>query len=60
MWQLYKHDKTTYLVCVFSFVYRKLMLTIDGNDDNYMPIRILVMGGDLHNLRKLNEEPVDQ
>ena len=39
---------------------RKLVVTIDGNDDNYMPYRILVMGGLMEDLKKLNDVSVDQ
>ncbi len=35
--------------------YRKLFATIDANDDNYMPHRIIVMGGELDTLHKLND-----
>ncbi|ELU04919.1 hypothetical protein CAPTEDRAFT_168000 [Capitella teleta] len=39
---------------------KKLVVTIDGNDDNYMPSRILVFGGQLENLVKLNTVSIDQ
>ena len=40
--------------------YRKLMVTIDGNDDNYMPFRIMAMAGDNQDsLKKISDVTVD-
>ena len=36
------------------------MVTIDAADDNYMPCHFIVMGGELCNLKKLNDIEVDQ
>ena len=52
------------LVHAFSFRYellcfRKLLLVIDNDDDNYAPTRIIVMGGVMGYLTKLNEVNVD-
>ena len=38
---------------------RKLFITVDKQDDNYMPGHIIVMGGLLENLKKLNDVNVD-
>ncbi|XP_070563097.1 E3 ubiquitin-protein ligase HECTD3-like isoform X2 [Ptychodera flava] len=40
-------------------VIKKLFLTVDSEDDNYMPSRIVVMGGEMDNLRKLNDTRLD-
>ncbi len=37
-----------------------MLLTIDASDDNYMPYHIVVMGGEIDNLRKLSDTFVDQ
>ena len=45
-------------VCVVS---RKLILVINSSDDNYVPHRIIVMGGaSSDNLHKLNDVTIDQ
>jgi len=36
------------------------MLVINSSDDNYVPHRIIVMGGSFGNLRKLNDITIDQ
>ena len=36
------------------------MLVINMSDENYVPRRIIVMGGSPGNLRKLNDVNVDQ
>ena len=41
-------------------VNRKLILVINSCDDNYVPNRIIVMGGSSGNLRKLNDITIDQ
>lgn len=40
-------------------VIKKLLLSIDSTDDNYVPSRILVMGGEPDNLKKLNDVSID-
>ncbi len=35
-------------------------MTIDANDDNYMPFHIVTYGGEIDNLKKLQEVNVDQ
>ena len=45
------------VVCIVN---RKLILVINSRDDNYVPSRIIVMGGSPGNLRKLNDVTVDQ
>ena len=44
-------------MCVVN---RKLVLVINMSDENYVPRRIIVMGGSPGNLRKLNDVNVDQ
>ena len=45
-------------MCVVS---RKLILVINSSDDNYVPHRIIVMGGaSSDNLHKLNDVTIDQ
>ena len=46
-------------VVLMSSSSRKLLLTTDSADDNYMPYHILVFGGDVNELRGLNELHVD-
>ncbi|CAH1774452.1 unnamed protein product [Owenia fusiformis] len=41
-------------------IIKKLLITVDGNDDNYLPYRIIVSGGETDNLKKLNDMRVDQ
>ncbi|XP_013403036.1 E3 ubiquitin-protein ligase HECTD3 isoform X2 [Lingula anatina] len=41
-------------------VIKKLLLTVDGRDDNYMPYHIIVMGGEGDNLSKLEDIHLDQ
>ncbi|XP_069594098.1 E3 ubiquitin-protein ligase HECTD3 [Ranitomeya imitator] len=36
-------------------VVKKLMLTVDSTDENYMPKRVVVYGGERENLKKLND-----
>ncbi|KAL4235652.1 E3 ubiquitin-protein ligase HTD3 [Mactra antiquata] len=40
-------------------VVKKLQLGLDSNDDNYLPSKILVMGGDADNLKTLNTVSID-
>lgn len=46
-----------FIVCLLGF--RKLLLVVDNDDDNYAPTRIDVFGGVMGNLKKLNEIKVD-
>ncbi|RXM29080.1 E3 ubiquitin-protein ligase HECTD3, partial [Acipenser ruthenus] len=41
-------------------VVKKLILTVDTTDDNYMPKRIAVYGGEGDNLKKLSDVHVDE
>lgn len=41
-------------------VNRKMILVINSSDDNYVPHRIVVMGGSSDNLHKLNDITVEQ
>lgn len=43
---------------VFSF--SKLILTVDSTDDNYMPKRVTVYGGEELNLKKLSDVTIDE
>ncbi|XP_075688157.1 E3 ubiquitin-protein ligase HECTD3 [Rhinoderma darwinii] len=36
-------------------VVKKLLLTVDATDENYMPKRVMVYGGERDNLKKLND-----
>ena len=45
------------VVCIVN---RKLILVTNLLDDNYLPRRIVVMGGSPGNLRKLSDVTVDQ
>ena len=38
----------------------KLILTVDSTDDNYMPKRITVYGGEGDNLKKLSDVTIDE
>lgn len=49
---------TWIMVCVF--VYSKLMLTVDSTDDNYMPKRVTVYGGEAENLKKYSDVTIDE
>uniref|UniRef100_H3ASF9 HECT domain E3 ubiquitin protein ligase 3 n=1 Tax=Latimeria chalumnae TaxID=7897 RepID=H3ASF9_LATCH len=44
----------------FFFCSRKLFLTVDARDDNYMPKRVAVYGGEGLNLAKLSEVNIDE
>ena len=50
------------MLVVFNLLprHRKLILQLDNNDDNYAPTWIVVMGGELDSLKKLNDVSVDQ
>ena len=41
-------------------IIKKLELTIDPDDDNYMPIYIVIMGGESGDLEKLNDIRLDE
>ena len=41
-------------------LFRKLQLTIDGNDDNYVPSKIVVQGGEQDNQKTLNTIEIDR
>lgn len=38
----------------------KLILTVDSTDDNYMPKRVTVFGGEGDNLKKLSDVTIDE
>ena len=40
--------------------FRELIVSIDGSDDNYMPQRIVVKGGDENCMKQLNDVSIDQ
>lgn len=47
----------------FSFhasLCRKLLLTVDTTDENFMPKRVAVYGGEGDNLKKLNDVGIDE
>ncbi len=48
-----------YLTC-FSLLSSKLILTVDSTDDNYMPKRVTVFGGEGDNLKKLSDVTIDE
>jgi len=39
---------------------RKLLLTVDTTDENFMPKRVAVYGGEGDNLKKLNDVGIDE
>lgn len=39
---------------------RKLLLTVDTTDDNFMPKRVVVYGGEGDNLKKLSDVSIDE
>lgn len=39
---------------------RKLLLTVDTTDENFMPKRVAVYGGEGDNLKKLNDVSIDE
>ncbi|XP_028667080.1 E3 ubiquitin-protein ligase HECTD3 isoform X2 [Erpetoichthys calabaricus] len=41
-------------------VVKKLILTVDSTDDNYLPRRITVYGGDGDNMKKLSDVGIDE
>lgn len=44
----------------FSLLLSKLILTVDSTDDNYMPKRVTVFGGEGDNLKKLSDVTIDE
>lgn len=46
-------------MCV-SLLSSKLILTVDSTDDNYMPKRVTVYGGEGDNLKKLSDVTIDE
>lgn len=51
-------DLTCVVGCVC--VHSKLMLTVDSTDDNYMPKRVTVYGGEAENLKKYSDVTIDE
>lgn len=43
-----------------SLLSSKLILTVDSTDDNYMPKRVTVFGGEGDNLKKLSDVTIDE
>lgn len=43
-----------------SLLSSKLILTVDSTDDNYMPKRVTVYGGEGDNLKKLSDVTIDE
>lgn len=50
----------TYSRQVSSLLCSKLILTVDSTDDNYMPKRVTVFGGEGDNLKKLSDVTIDE
>ncbi len=50
------HKQNKYFCSSFS----KLILTVDSTDDNYMPKRVTVYGGEGDNLKKYSDVPIDE
>lgn len=46
-------------LCLFLCT-SKLILTVDSTDDNYMPKRVTVYGGEGDNLKKLSDVTIDE
>lgn len=55
-WPLHLISHALWVVCVHS----KLMLTVDSTDDNYMPKRVTVYGGEAENLKKYSDVTIDE
>lgn len=45
---------------VHNLTPRKLLLTVDTTDDNFMPKRVVVYGGEGDNLKKLSDVSIDE
>ena len=57
----YLVDKMLFMYIMgFSFLSSKLILTVDSTDDNYMPKRVTVFGGEGDNLKKLSDVTIDE
>lgn len=41
-------------------LFRKLFLTVDTTDENFMPKRVAVYGGEGDNLKKLSDVGIDE
>ncbi|XP_053549532.1 E3 ubiquitin-protein ligase HECTD3 isoform X2 [Bombina bombina] len=41
-------------------IVKKILLTVDSADENYMPRKMLVYGGERDNLKKINEVSIDE
>ena len=46
-------------ICVCTLCFRKLCIVLDGADDNYLPQRMVVQGGEPDNLKILNTIHID-
>ena len=53
-WNLVHRRLIVIVLYIFS-LFRSLSVTLDTNDDNYMPYHIHVFGGELSTLQKLGE-----
>lgn len=40
-------------------IVKRLFITVDSSDDNYMPSRVQVYGGEVGDVKQLNEVPID-
>ena len=58
IWKMYKRSYR--LLTCLSFLSSKLILTVDSTDDNYMPKRVTVFGGEGDNLKKLSDVTIDE
>jgi len=52
-----EHKNINYFI--FSS-FSKLILTVDSTDDNYMPKRVTVYGGEGDNLKKYSDVTIDE
>lgn len=62
LWSLLLYD-VGYRVCVWRASrcsFSKLILTVDSTDDNYMPKRVTVFGGEGDNLKKMSDVTIDE
>lgn len=49
----------TYCYPVYFLLLSKLILVVDSTDDNYMPKRVTVYGGEGDNLKKMSDVTID-
>lgn len=49
-----------FFFCVLILSPRKLFLTVDTTDENFMPKRVAVYGGEGDNLKKLSDVGIDE